>query len=453
MIVHRIKNKILRSYEKSLIHFGITAVFLAQSARFVTEIKPSNGNCDSDALTLLALSPFRFRGDLEALADSKKFRVFKISDQWQKKIIALFYPKGFKLELTYYELNPDIRIKNIQQKTRKFLRKFLKKLYVKFNIDCVIGASVWYPQDYEWGYVSKMINTPFVVLHRENLITGVGHYEQRILQLKRYRTFKGNHIIVHNERSKNAFLESGYVKSENIDALGCVRMDGFINNIKAQPSNLMENNINPRKVTFFSFQRGIGLRGVTDVWPKNNKEGYSKMFLQTHVAFAQLALDNPDIQFVIKAKWGGGWLLEIENTLLESGINYRNVDNLILTGEGSAHDLIFESDVIVCFGSTTLLEAGIANKPVVIPYFEEALEEKHAKFIHFKKEFPLFDIANNIDEFKSNIINRLSDNHIESNVMAKRYKAFEEHVSFMDSSATEKYSNALRNIIKKVATH
>ena len=448
MLINRIKNKTIRVYEKSLIRLGITSFFLAQSSQFVIEIKPSNGKCDSDAPTILALSPFRFRGDLEALADSRKFRVFKVADQWQKKMASLFYPKGFKLDFKYYESNPDIQIKKIQQRTRKFFRKFLKKLYLKFNIDCVIGASVWYPQDYEWGYVSNMINTPYVVLHRENLITGEGHYEQRVLLLKKYRSFIGNHIIVHNERSKKAFIESGYVKPENVNALGCVRMDEFINDINNHSSDLFEHKQSSKKVTFFSFQRGVGLRGVTGVWPKSHNEGYSKLFAKTHLAFAQLALDNPDIQFVIKAKWGGGWLLEIENILLESGIDYKNVTNLVVTDDGTAQDLIFESDVIVCFGSTTLLEAGIANKAIVIPYFEEALDIKHSRFIHFKKEFPLFDVANNVEEFKSLIINRLSDNKIEANIMDKRYEAFEEHISFMDSSATEKYSNELREIIE-----
>ena len=449
MLTNKIINKIIRSYEKFFISIGSTSIFIAQSTQFISEVKPSQGLCDADAPSLLALSPFRFRGDLKALADSKKFRVFKVSDKWQKKMAALFYPKGFKLRVDYYDSNPNMQVQKIQDSTRKFFLKFLKDLYIKFDIDCVIGASVWYPQDYEWGYVSRMINTPYVVLHRENLITGDGHYEQRVLQLKRYRKFSGNHIIVHNERSKEAFVESGYVSSENIDALGCVRMDEFINSINDQALSDKSLKIKDfKKVTFFSFQRGVGLRGVTEVWPKNDKEGYATLFAQTHVAFAQLALDNPDIEFVIKAKWGGGWLLEIEKVLLDAGINYKELNNLVVTGEGDAQDLIFNSDVIVCFGSTTLLEAGIANKFVVIPYFDEALDEKHSRFVHFKKEFSLFNVANNIQEFKDQILDGLKNNHIDSKIMDARYKAFEEHVSFMDCSATEKYSKALRKIIK-----
>ena len=106
------------------------------------------------------------------------------------------------------------------------------------------------------------------------------------------------------------------VTSEKIDALGCVRMDEFIKSINAQVSiGASVNMQNSKKVTFFSFQRGVGLRGVTEVWPQNHEEGYTDLFAKTHVAFAQLALDNPDIEFVIKAKWGGGWLLEIEKVL------------------------------------------------------------------------------------------------------------------------------------------
>ncbi len=449
MLMNKISNKIIRIYEKFFISIGSTSIFIAQSKRFITEVKPSNGECDVDAPRLLALSPFRFRGDLEALADSKKFQVFKVSDKWQKKMAALFYPKGFKLGFNYYDSNPDTQIKKIQDSTRKFFLKFLKDLYAKFDIDCVIGACVWYPQDYEWGYVSRMINTPYVVLHRENLITGDGHYEQRVLQLKRYGIFSGNHIIVHNERSKKAFVESGYVTSEKIDALGCVRMDEFIKSINAQVSiGASVNMQNSKKVTFFSFQRGVGLRGVTEVWPQNHEEGYTDLFAKTHVAFAQLALDNPDIEFVIKAKWGGGWLLEIEKVLLDAGIKYKELNNLIITGDGNAQDLIFNSDVIVCFGSTTLLEAGVANKFVVIPYFDEALDSKHSRFVHFKKEFSLFKVANNIHEFKDQILEGLENPYIDSKIMDARYKAFEEHVSFMDCSATEKYSKSLKKIIK-----
>ena len=135
--------------------------------------------------------------------------------------------------------------------------------------------------------------------------------------------------------------------------------------------------------------------------------------------------------------------------MLDAGINYKELGNLVVTGEGDAQDLIFNSDVIVCFGSTTLLEAGIANKFVVIPYFNEALDEKHDSFVHFKKEFNLFNVANNIQEFKDQILDGLKNNHIDAKIMDDRYKAFEEHVSFMDCSATEKYSKALRKIIEK----
>ncbi len=69
------------------------------------------------------------------------------------------------------------------------------------------------------------------------------------------------------------------------------------------------------------------------------------------------------------------------------------IPNLILTSEAPAQEVILSSDVVVAFGSTTILEAGLAAKPVVIPNFDEAEQEAYSEYIQLRVAYDAFELA------------------------------------------------------------
>lgn len=437
---------ILNFAVRKMARLGVVWPFVYIYCKVIEEVSPRTGHTDLNKPTILALQPSRFRGDLQILADSGQFTVLKVPFEWQCKILALFWSKQFRKQfdhIEYYNPDGDEFLVAIQRDLRAFLRKFLSSLYARLKIDCVIGAAIHYKQDYDWGLVSDEIGIPYIVLHRENLATAPGHVARFYSLSKMLNGFRGSHIVVQNDTVKDAYIRSGYVNPENISALGCLRMDGFVRRVK-ETDKLSGHR---KKVVLFSFTYATGLLGMMGHFPKNRDVGLANLFEHVHVAIAQLALQNSDVDFVIKPKWGGGWIDEVNYVFQKYGIRAQDIGNLSITADANVHELILESDVVCGFGSTTLLEAAIAAKPVIFPYFDEALKPEYADFVQFSDHLHLFDVAHSPDEFKALIAERLHHPMVDEECMAERYAVFEKYVSSMKGDALDKYVKVINQVI------
>ena len=91
----------------------------------------------------------------------------------------------------------------------------------------------------------------------------------------------------------------------------------------------------------------------------------------THVAVVRFALRNPWVPVMIKPKWFYRWKEHLLLILNEAGISLEDVPNLQICEDIDAQAQIKRSRVIVGYGSTTLLEAAIVGKPVIVPEFGE----------------------------------------------------------------------------------
>jgi len=437
---------------------GIVWPFVMFYTRIIEVVRPCNGDAQSDVPTILAINPDRFIGDLAVLSNSKRFRVLKLPFKWQTTLLALFWPTNISELMRlpdYYNPGDNKHLIEVQEQLRTFLRKFLSSLYSKLKVDCVIGAAVHYTQDYDWGLVSDEIGVPYIVLHRENIYMPEA-YELLSEKYKKLGKFKGSQIVVHNEMMKGFFIKSGYCNSDNIYALGCIRMDEFVEKVKlsGRGLNRKKTDCHRKKVTLFSFTYGymqVGLSGFEEMvhFPKRRDKGFVKLFENVHTSIAKLAIKDKDVDFVIKTKWGDNWIDEIEYVLSKNNIMSKHIDNLFITSNSNPHDLILESDVICAFTSTTVLESVISAKPVIIPYYDEALKAEFNDLIEFKDDFHLMDIANSPDEFERLIIERIKNPEVTQECVKERYALFEKYVSSMEGDAQDKYVNVISQVIKE----
>jgi len=462
----RMINKLIVIITKTMVNSRFTWPLVLVYSKIVIEIRPKNKKTPSGKPTLLALNPERFRGDLEILADSGKFRVLKIPLDWQNRLLGLYsekinsyLPKKLKGRKVIY-FNPEgnselienktlLKIINQQTRLRSFLKIFLKAFYKKMEINGVIGAGVHFKQDYDWGLVSNNIGVPYIVMHRENLYTVPELQKIKVNEYEKYNKFVGDHIIVQNKISEDIFMESGYVDSEKISAIGSLRMDGFVRKTKsvkyAKPT--IKNKL---KVVLFSFHYGAAIWNKVGIGFKNRSNGYVKMFEHVHVSFAKLAMQNSDVDFVIKPKWGGPWIDEIEYVFRKNNIDSSEVDNLSILVDCNVHELIHEADVVCGFSSTVLLEAAITGIPVIVPCFDEALKPEYAENIQFKEELDIFDVAHSIDDFENLIIEKLEKpTRVGKDLLQERYAVFEKYVSSMNGDALDKYVNTINKVIKE----
>lgn len=395
--------------------------------------------------TLLALTPWRFRGDLEVLASTGRFRVLKLPVIWQTRLLSMFWPTDGKPELgAYCRPDPDSPLAAARREIRSILRSFWPELLERLEVDAVLGSAIHYVQDMDWGAVARECGVPYIVLHRENLLTSPGHFRGQLEINSRIGRFEGTHVIVHNEPARRTMIESGVVEPDEVTALGALRMDTWVDRVaKADPAPA-----EAPQVTLFSFTRGDGYLGQVPLWDTDSKKALETLFEEVHVAVAELARDHPHIEFVIKPKWGDTWYDEIDRALTSNGLDPGDIPNLVVDADRDSQQMILDSNVVIGYGSTVLLEAAIAGRPVIFPDFAETKDPENREWVHFKDELHIFDVAESKDDLKERILDRLEDPTVEEKVMQERRRIFEKYVSSLDGHATTRYTEKIVEVLE-----
>ena len=200
-------------------------------------------------------------------------------------------------------------------------------------------------------------------------------------------------------------------------------------------------------VTMFSFgiSNGFSARPTPALWPEKDQHLYLHDVCRlSHIAVARFALENPDIEVIIKAKWRGPWEDGVLRFLESDGISIGEIHNLHFNTTADVHSLIKRSRVVIGYGSTTLLESAIFRRPVIVPNFGELLEKKFQDNILFPDISDCFDQANSTEELTEKIGYWWNNPKISDSVMKRRRVAFERYVSPLDGSATENYLGLMR---------
>jgi hypothetical protein len=412
------------------------------------QIRPFNGNNNAnDRLPgLLVLSPERFGKDLEALAGTGRFRILLSPVNWQMGLFSLFFPTGLtNRQLASHQGDPELEA--CQRSYREFLEVFLARIFRAKKINCVIGANFWYHQDIHWGAVAKAIGVPYVVFFKECFRTQERDQQWIVDNCCRLGgTFEGTLLTTHNDLIRGLLINCNYVDKKNSQTVGIPRMDEFVRRLPNLPKRI-DPSENPF-VTLFSFNPGIGLgeKGIPP-WPGDEKKGWADLFQKVHAGFASLAIHHPEKTFIIKPKWGGKWIERIESAIAEIGENFSEIPNLKIVLDKNAHDLIEKSQVVCCFNSSTMLEAAVTKRAVIVPHFEDAIPEEFAGFVKFRDRDDLFEIARSQEEMIDLISQRLRVYEVDSQIQEARNLEFEKWLSGLNGTATEKWCEAIEAVI------
>ena len=392
-------------------------------------------------IRILALNPDRFRGDLEVLANSGEVCVYRFPFVWQSRFLAAYFSEDVSLS---EHANPAVGSRTWRAK-RNFSRVLVpifRQLAKRQRFDVVVGAAVHYLQDMHLGAAANQAGLPYVVFHRENFMASPSLLEGAMTRLTEMGRFGGSQIIVHNDHAREAFVQSGFVAPEQCRALGALRMGQFLDQLE-QPQ--MKPKGERPLVVFFSFTHGVGQIGHRIHWSDiSGRRGFVRLFDSVYVALATLAARRPDIDIVVKPKWGGDFVQRIEAALLRSNIDRSTLPNLRIDTAIGAQHLIMNADVVSAFNSTTMLEAAVAGKPVVVPLFDEAAQEDHADLISLKGELSaVFDTARSAADYLDLIEQRLLHWSPSVELMERRKALFDEWVAPLGRKASEQYIHAL----------
>ena len=431
----------LRWLARVLIRRGVVEPFVWLCALAIR----ANDPLGDGEVTILALNTGRFRGDLECLAQTGKFRVYKVPFYWQARIYLWFYESGDDC----FKAGGNPVLAGRQARCRAFLRRFLARLYDRLGVDLVLGAAVHYRQDYDWGEVSHQIGTPYVIFHREGNLASKATQDACRARGRLWGKFRGTALVLQNDLQRRILIESGFVGEKNCYVAGVLRMDSLLSAAAApRPARAVRR----QRVVFFSFGPSTGiLFGKPPNWPENPRDFLYEFTRLAHIAVARVAEKRSDIDVVIKPKWGGRWSESIRGILSEEGIDIDRVPNLSIDADANVHALLQETDVAIGFNSTTLLEAAIMGLPVILPVFAEIAEPRWHDQLMFADELDCFDVARSPEELQQLVENRLTSPEIDSEVQRRRRSVFEKYVSKLDGTATERYQNILLSVLRPVA--
>jgi len=89
----------------------------------------------------------------------------------------------------------------------------------------------------------------------------------------------------------------------------------------------------------------------------------------------------------------------------------------------------------------------VIGLPVIIPYFKDLQNQKYDERLFYRDAYDLFDIAKDVNELESLIVNRLNNQTIDKKIMEGRKALFESLISSLDGDATEKYVAMIKRVI------
>ena len=426
----------------------------------ITERLPNGKNniiysSANDCTTILALDSGKYRGDLEVLSSDPSLRVLCISNKWQGALIGLLYNKDEINTIKYSEALPNDDIYSEIKSAEDFMDEFLSILFSILKVDCVTSVSYRYIEDINWTLASEKNGIPHIMLYRECLLQKGTRIYDDVVKRHRLVNFHGSHIIVHNETCKDSFIESSFIDKEKISVVGALRMDKYLSRLRHGQNN---RNHKRKRFVLFYFPYDMSLFGKSGTPPDDYKFKYAfsiwperkKYFRDIHSSIVELAIENPDIDFIIKPKHimmkGPSW--EYYKQILND-IDFDNkVSNYFIEPNADVHNLILNSDVICSLQSSTAIEAAISGKPVILPVFDNYKSTENYQDFSWKKYLELFDIASDKQNFKDLILKLMNCNSVNDDVLNKRKKVFHNFFNDLEGVSLNGYVDVIKNVVK-----
>jgi hypothetical protein len=418
---------------------------------------------NSDKITILAINANKFRGDIECLAQVDKFRVLTLDHKWEALLKGAFTSKRIVL-IEYMNAGAADEIYNVREDMGIFFDRFISSLLKLIKVDCVITPNYRYVDDFFWVEHLTNKGIPHICFYREGLLSTDRFYDGVTARHRLFHGYPVTHIIAHNQKCKNSFVESGFASERQVSVHGALRMDNLLKLVNSGKCGAISEDKGRRKrVTLFYFPYSLSLFGkeklagfetefgnkycyVEVVWQQR-----IELFRDLHISIIRLAQRLPNVDFVIKPKrvhmtkgisWDG--YLKVVN---ETSIDLNKLKNYTIEPDANVHDLILNSDVVIALQSSTVLESAIAGKPVIFPLFYNYKETKNFNDFSWRNHLGFFDVAESAEELETLVVERLKNPEVDKKTMEGRRELFKEWFSDLDGVALKKYSETIENVV------
>lgn len=402
---------------------------------------------------VLVFSAFRFWEDRDLLTATSGLALLEAPTSALQAVNALFRTRAPEVqrEIGTYAMESNPAVLRERERLVDFIAMILPYLHQLVAFDAILTPAVFYEYEIPWARAATRIGMPFIGLHKEFTVLSHKNMLQRVDRfIAQRRRFHGSKVLVVNQRAKELFVRSGVAEAERIEVVGLPRMDRLFD-----PASPFRNKKSGgRQVVLFSFGHYSGDLHPGDkrskLFSRRDHEGFVRLFDEVHGAMGVLAQRHPDVRFAIKPKnvehW---WICEIERAIAQAtNSNPHDFPNLAIVRE-SAQELIRDSDAVIAFNSTALLEARILDRPTIMPLFAEAVD-RYPDNIYLKEEKDLFHVADSRESLER-FVEAILAGELGPAVVApdREREIMCEFLGYDDAKSTERVVKSIRRAVQE----
>jgi hypothetical protein len=327
----------------------------------------------------LSIDKSGFQPDLEEIfRDSGDFELVTWSPLALREISAAILAPG---------VNNNTYLDQETVATKRDYEEFIASVWwhlTSFSrVDAILSPNFFYHRQRPLAAAAERSGTPFIVLHKENLKSPARVEYWRYLYRKRGQ-FPGRKILVYNEIERELLRSTGVTDISNVVVTGMPRLDK-VHRWRSQNAGSPAHE--QPQVLFFSFDKkdklpkDHQLEAYADETAQEKWSGltWGEVSEKTHKAMIELALRRPDISVVIKTKATERHRADCSELLNGSGVELP--PNLKVVSGGDPFKLLTESSIVVGFNTTAQLEALAAGKPLIVPWYGEAVAPGTQDFV------------------------------------------------------------------------
>lgn len=348
--------------------------------------------------TILAVNHF-YDQDIQALinaSDSTDLNLIVINPRNLFAPIVSLFPVDIRAGKLPYD---DSSVSSERRYAKRISKIIFRTLYRRLNFDIILTPSDAYYWIREFIHVSKNENVPTVVVDKEGTISPY-YFVNHCLEVKDLYPPISDKFIVWSENQKEFWSNCG-VSPDNIEIIGQPRSD-LLMSLKPEKLNLFEEERNPT-VLFYTYELDAYI-------PSHMYEAgltWSDLRNQCHEQIKRLAQENSEVNFIIKCHPQQLDIEEIEN-------DFNGYENLkVLTGSASSNQLLVNSDLVVGFQTTALIESIVLRKPTIYTFFSESVHSFKEGILPFHEYSAFETVSSDIelyDKIKEFIKNKFSSN-------------------------------------------
>jgi surface carbohydrate biosynthesis protein len=282
---------------------------------------------------------------ISALAFGRMFRLFikESDDEWHS---------------FYHECNINPR-----NKYYIFFKKYMLPAFRFFNISAFITPSDIFPYLRDIIPLLRKNKILTVVIDKEGTISPYD-FDIFASEIKKYYPFISDIILVWSQRQKEFWQNCGIVDESKIFVTGQPRSDFWFND-KYKPSKKVLKYINPSKknILLLSFDKSAY---IPEHLFKSGEVTWEQLYNEVHTSIKDFAQKYPGLNFIVKTHPQQ----YIDDSTREKLASQKNIS--IASGASLSNELIFNSDIIVGFQTTGLIEAMVCQKPIIYTYWGDA---------------------------------------------------------------------------------